>query len=102
MSCLVVCISSPDQKGSREFKSKFSVPNIKPKSSYKTKHELPLGEESEETRGLSVAQLERVVLLDQLKYYRMQLEEMQSKREEIKKQEKTTVSILQERDCIAV
>uniref|UniRef100_A0A1B6FW33 thioredoxin-dependent peroxiredoxin n=1 Tax=Cuerna arida TaxID=1464854 RepID=A0A1B6FW33_9HEMI len=98
----VVCVSSPDQKGSREFKSKFSVPNIKPKSSYTKKDQLPLGEETEETRGLSVAQLERVVLLDQLKYYRMQLEEMQSKRDEIKKQEKTTVSLLQERDCIAV
>lgn len=83
--------------------SKFSVPNIKPKSSYERREKiLPSVDESAETKDLSIAQLERLVLLDQMKFYKMQLEEHRHKKDHKKKEEKKSVSLLEERDALSV
>lgn len=96
------CIRSQDGKEHRDSKKKFSVQNIKLKSGIAKHEHHTVNDESEETRDLSLAQLERAVLLDQLKFYRMQLKEFERKNEDVKRQEKSTVNILEERDCISV
>jgi len=101
----VVCVKKGEEdKTQKDLKTKFSIPNIQPKSSTPKPQSVrfPVLDESEETRNLSIAQLERLVLLDQLKFYRLQMEELKSKKEEVKKKVSTTVDLLQERDCIAV
>lgn len=100
-SSLVECVRSKDGKEHKDSKKKFSVQNIKQTSGKIRSSRFQAGE-TEETKDLSLSQLERAVLLDQLKFYRMQLNELESKKEEIKKQEKSTVNVLEERDCISV
>lgn len=101
VSCSETC--TPTEEGMQL--AKCTVPSIKSKSADFRKRETTILslDESEETKKLSLAQLERLVLLDQLKVSRMQLEEFRDKKEQLKKENKISSEIFQqERDCIAV
>lgn len=92
-----------ENEGNKEKSSKFSVLNIKPKSSYKKREKILASvDETAETKDLSVAQLERLVLLDQMKFYKMQLAEHLQIKDQKKKEEKKSVSLLEERDALSV
>lgn len=94
---------TPENKDNKEKASKFSVPNIKPKSSFERREKTLLSvDETAETKDLSIAQLERLVLLDQMKFYKMQLEEFRKSKDLKKKEEKKSVSLLEERDALSV
>lgn len=98
----VVCVRSENEDNKAKA-SKFSIPNIKPKSSYEKRETILLSvDETAETKDLSIAQLERLVLLDQMKFYKMQLEEYRHKKDFKKKEEKKSVSLLEERDALSV
>lgn len=96
----VECVKPKDSQELKDFKKKFSMENISLQPRKVKFVKLQAGNETEETRHMNIAQLERAVLLDQLKYYRMQLKEIESKKVEVKKQ--ATRNLLEERDCIAV